>query len=337
MIFACLGGFHSCANSLRPHASVTPSWFSGPPPKAAARVSDTAKAAPAEPASEVIIDDYVGIAVAKFDRYVADTSKTFGVDTKDRAEVTFAFRRLSGEWPHGPRPIVVIIIDDRGNRYTESFQPDGLRRAPWNIGQLPVGFTWAGRVVVPMPRLAPVASFALYCFRTGRTTEPLALSIAKPAAPSFDLDESHVRLLPPGTKIDADKDLETAVGPLKVADSFREYTSRDNSNISKDGLSLAVPINVQNRDYNSHRIGSFFMDVQFDNGEVSENRVAPEEVGGKSEKTITLRANFSEEADESGRNVKAVLLYGDGSFLGFVPISPDARERITKIVAKCQE
>ena len=346
MLFVCLGGFHSCVKSLGPHASITPSPPSGqakPPSRyldGATRASeDNASAISAEPANEVIIDDYVRIAVTKVDRYVADTSKPFGVDSQDRADVTFAFRRLSGEWPHEPRPINVIITDDRGNRYTESFQPDSLRGSPRNIHEMPEGFTWAGRVVLPMPRLAPVASFELFSFRTNRATESVALSIAKPAAPSFDLDESRVRLLHPGTRIDTGNDLETAVGPLKVTDSFPEASDTRGSHISKAGLSLAVPINVQNRDYKPHRIQLCFMAVQFDNGELSDNSVTAGdgEVGGSTEKTITVLANFSDESDESGRNVKAVLLYVDNSFVGFVPISGDARERILKIVAKCKE
>jgi len=292
----------------------------------------------------VVIDDDLSVSVARFERHVANGSRSPSrfLNENDDAQITLAVRRLGGTWVtwsmyERAREFRVIITDDRGNEYEGGFNLEGgLGKA---VEWIPAGFTWTGKVLVSMPKIAPAVKVELKWTRFGAPLEKprtsrVTLDIARAGPPNLAFEIPKDRLLPEGTVVDHDKNLIAEVGRLTVHDSFAvtDYMGRRMEN----GLSLSVPIKVTNGDYNAHQVRTFGISVQFENGEVSGYpRLTPaEEIPGKSVRTLLAHADFPATMEESRMNVRAVLLYGPVSgpgFPRFIPIPDDVRKRIREI------
>jgi hypothetical protein len=332
----------------------------------------------------VLIDSDLNVAVVKFERHLADPSlrptlfMPFDRDV-DGADITLAFRRMSTQWYKSSsdvrsRLFQLIMTDDRGNEYSGlyclagsrvlyggSFSlDDGMYGTPPSVQQMPVGFTWTGKVKVKIPPSAPITRVELKRERFGAMfqksdTRRFPMNFREPTDPDFEFDVPSQLLLSEGVNIEAGRDVTAKIGHLAVQDF---YTMRENSGYGPlktvRGLSLSLPIEAANMDYNPHTATVPRLSVQFENGEVirnSEERVMQSaqmqdspnfwsgsqdfEIPGKSVRTLTLRIDISERMNaEVGLNVRRILLYGKDGFRGFVLIPDDARQRIAAIAGK---
>ncbi len=358
-----------------------PGRIAAPPSEELPEPEPGAATEPSAPPFEngVLLDNDLSVSVVKCERHVADKSRQQGIFMRDvdGADITLAFRRVSTHWPRShlvmSREFRVIITDDRGNEYEGlkclagsrvlyggSFCLDGthiLYGTPSNVQQMPVGFTWTGRVKVQMPSGAPIEKVELErkLFRgmfQQSDTRRFAMN-TKPSTPDFDFDIPSQLLLSEGTTIEAGRDLRSKVGHLAVHDSFT--ISRDfGPKRTERGLSLSLPIEFTNMDYNAHTANVPQLSVQFENGEVVSNTnetvtqsadlqdspgtlggVPAFEIPGKSTRTLVLRVDIAASMNaEVGLNIRMILLYVDGNFRGFVSIPDDARRRIRVIAGK---
>ena len=328
----------------------------------------------------ILVDNDLSITVAKFERHHADGSPQQGIFTRDveGAYITLAFRRIDARWPTESgmvmtREFRVIITDDRGNEYEGlnclqgsrvlyggPFCLDGthiMYGTPSRVQQMPVGFTWTGILKVKMPQNAPISKVELERKRFGGTfqnpdTRRYPMNTGEPAAADFEFDIPPRLLLSEGTNIETGRDVRAGLGHLSVRDS---YTIREHSGYgqpkNEKGLSLSLPIEVTNMDYNPRTVSVPRLSVQFENGEVierSEDTVIQSaqlqdnpdflggslafDVPGKSVHTLILRVDVAESMNaELGLNVRRILLYAEDGFEGFVQIPDDARQRIVAI------
>jgi len=329
----------------------------------------------------VILDGDLSVVVARFERHRADRSGQQGIFTRDvdGVDITLAFRRVSAQWPKShlvmSRAFRVIITDDRGNEYSglhchagsrvlygDSFYLDGphiMYGTPRNVEQMPVGFTWTGKIKVPMPDSAPIAKVELECKLFGSRplektdTRRLLMDHTRPTMPDFEFDIPSKLLLPEGTTVATGHNLRSKMGRLVVEDSFRISRNFGPTRTEK-GLSLSVPIEFANMDYNVHSANVPRLSVQFEDGEVvgkSDGTVTQSadlqdspgtlggvpafEIRGKSSRTLVLRMDVAAHMNaDAGLNIRRIMLYGDDGFRGFVCIPNDARKRIRAIAGK---
>lgn len=332
----------------------------------------------------VLIDNDLNVAVVKFERHLADPSlhRTLFMPLDrdvDGADITLAFRRMSTEWYKSPsdvrsRLFQLIIIDDRGNEYSDLYCLAGSRvlyggsfslddrmyGTPSRVQEMPVGFTWTGKVKVKMPPGAPVVRVELERERFGAMfqksdTRRVPMNFREPTDPDFEFNIPPQLLLSEGANIEAGHDVSVKIGHLAVQDS---YTIRENGGYgplkTERGLSLLLPVEATNMDYNPQTAAVPRLGVQFEDGEViekSDERVmqsvqlqgSPDfwsgsqgfEIPGKSSRTLTLRFDVAEGMNaEVGLNVRRILLYGKDGFRGFVQIPDYARQRIVAIADK---
>ncbi len=252
----------------------------------------------------VLIDNDLSVAVVKCEPHLVDRSAKQGTFTTDvdGAEMTLAFRRVSTQWYKTPsggvsgREFQVIVIDDRGNEYpalhryarsqvlyNSSFSlDDGMYGTPSKVGEMPVGFTWTGKVKVQMPPGAPISKVELERKRYGRlleqpVTQRFPMGIADATAPDFEFDIPSQLSLSEGSSIEEDRDVSVKIGHLTVLNTYttREYGWYGPEKTMK-GLSLLLPIEATNVDYNPHKATVPQLSVQFEDGEVirkSDDRV----------------------------------------------------------------
>jgi len=323
----------------------------------------------------IVIDNDLGISVVKLERHLADRSRQQGffMTDVDGADITLAFRRMSTQWYKSSgdvrsRMFRVILIDDRSNNYESDFILDSGAMGGWNplkgtphaIEQLPVGFTWTGKVKVQMPPSAPTVKVELERERFGAMfqksdTRRFPMNFREPTDPDFEFNIPPQLLLSEGASIETGHDVTVKIGHLAVQDS---YTIRGSSGYgplrTERGLSLLLPVEATNMDYNPQTVAVPRLGLQFEDGEVIENsdeRVMESvqlqgspnfwsgsqgfEIPGKSSRTLTLRIDVAEGMNaEVGLNVRRILLYGKDGFRGFVQIPDYARRSIVAIADK---
>ena len=332
----------------------------------------------------ILLDNDLSIAIVKIERHLADPAlhptpfMPFTTDV-DGAEITLAFRRMSTRWYQSAsdlrhREFAVIVVDDRGNEYIgqhrdephqalygQPFSLDArMYGTPSRVQEMPVGFTWTGKIKVKMPPSAPISKVELECTHhrgmfEQSVTQRFPLRITNATAPNFEFDIPSRLLLSEGSNIEAGRDVSVKIGHLTVQNS---YSIKENNGYgplkTMRGLSLLLPIEATNVDYNQHTATVPHLSVQFENGEVIQNsneRVIQSaqlqdnpnfwsgsqnfEIPAKSVRTLTLRIDIAERMNaETGLNVRRILLYGKDGFQGFVRISDDIRQRIATIAGK---
>ena len=329
--------------------------------------------------SGVLVDNNLSVAIVKLEKHFTDRSRkpeAFETDV-DGADITLAFRRMSTQWQE--REFQVIITDDRGNEYTgqhriepypslyynpfslDNINNDKLYGTPSKVGEMPVGFTWTGKLKVKMPPGAPISKVELERTRSGvgfngkPVTQRFPMRIANATAPDFRFDIPSQLSLSEGSIIESSRDISVKIGHLTVLDS---YTIREDSGYGPQktmkGLSLLLQIEATNVDYNPQKAILPRISVQFENGQVIRNnkdRVIQSaqlqdspnfwsgsedfEIPSKSTRILTLRIDVAESMNaEVGLNVRSILLYEKGGFRGFIHIPDDARQHIAAIVGR---
>jgi hypothetical protein len=325
----------------------------------------------------VVIDNDLSVAITRIDRF---TAVQFGYF--DCADITLAFRRMSTKWYKSPsdvrsRAFRVIVFDDRANKYEGSFYLDSepLAGTPSGVQDMPVGFTWTGKVNVRMPAAAPIEKVELERTRhkgmfEESDTQLFVMNISNPTVPDFDFDIPRAMLLSEGALIESGRDLRAKLGHLSVRDS---YAVRENSGYGKlkneGGLSLRLPVEFTNTDYNVREATVPGLSVQFEDGRVlqehtqlieganliknaawgeadffafsnwedkpNSNAMLETAIPGNSKRTLVLGFDVPARINAVvGLNVRRILLYGKDRFRGFVCIPDDARECIRAVADK---
>ena len=211
-----------------------------------------------------------------------------------------------------------------------------------------------------IPPSAPITKVELERERFGAMfqksdTRRFPMNFEEPTDPDFEFNIPPRLLLSEGAIIEAGRDVSAKIGHLAVQNS---YTIREHNGYGQPkkarGLSLSLPIEVTNMDYNPRTATVPQLSVQFENGEVighSEETVIQSaelqnnpdfwsgsqtfEIPGRSVRTLTLRIDIAESMNaEVGLNVRRILLYGKDGFRGFVQIPDDARQSIVAIAGK---
>ena len=319
----------------------------------------------------VVIDNDLSVAIAKIDRRPGPTFAGTGkVDTEHSLLViSFAFRRVSAAWYKSPsdvrsREFYVVARDDRGNEYqSPSFHFDSLAGTPHDIERMPVGFTWTSDVSVQMPQGTPIEKIYLWRERFRDRFQQsekgrFAMSISKPTVPDFRCDIPSHMAIAEGATIQADRNIRGKMGPLTIRDSFaaKDFGLQPSGPArSVSGLLLSLPIEFTNADYNARGAAVPRLWVQFASGQAidadgedvfqsidlqnhpDELCAATFEIPGKSSRTVVLRVGIMASMNaKAGLNLRALLLYADGHFRGFVSIPDDMRERIRTIAGNGQ-
>ena len=238
-----------------------------------------------------LIDNDLSVAITKIDRRIgADFVRSGNSDVRyDSLVISFAFRRVSAKWYKSSsdvrsRAFHVIVVDDRSNKYESSpFILDfgaltwtPLEGTPPAIEQMPVGFTWAGKISIRMPQTAPIAKVELERERfrgmfQQSDTRRFAMSSSTPTIPDFEFDIPSHLLLSEGATIEAGRDLRSKVGHLIVRDSFTAKDfgpQRFGAPRSDRGLFLSLPIEFTNMDYNVRTATVPRIWIQFEDGQV---------------------------------------------------------------------
>jgi hypothetical protein len=244
------------------------------------------------------------------------------------------------------RDYCLILFDDRANEYKAGFCLDywqSLAGTPLGVHKMPAGFTWTGRVIVPMPAAAPLAKVELERTRykgmiETPDTQRFSMKISNPTAPDFEVDIPREMLLSEGAVIESGRDLTAKLGHLSVRDSYSTYGhGGSGKNDRARGLSLSLPIVFTNTDYNVHDATLPSLGVQFEDGRVVRDGTRlrdtlfqnespffaschwqdkPEgmmetAIPAKSTRTLLLVFNVPARMNaEVGLNVQRILLYG---------------------------
>jgi hypothetical protein len=318
----------------------------------------------------LLIDKSLSVAVAAYQRHVAGTQTGIFSTELTGLAITLAFRRV-GSACSNPQ-LEIIITDDRGNEYRSLHRSPGsrvlysgrvpsaseLRGAPACLDQMPVGFTWTSELVVQMPPSAPVAKVELECalpsgslFQRPATLR-VPLNVANPVVPDFGFTIPVQLALAEGSTIVAGKDIRGKIGRLTVGDSFIIKTASGYGPPKTiRGLSLSLPVELTNLDYNQRVAVVPRLAIQCADGEtletLDEDIVQSAELKdnpnflsgspsfgmpGSSSHTVLLHVNIAAGMRAKvGSKLSGLLLYVQDTFCGFVRIPDDASAAIARI------